>query len=429
MGELSRLMGGGHLLLAYRLFGVCVAAGFVLVADRWLQRLGLGDRDRLARAPPRRPRRRHGRPLFNEGLGPLALPITGRGLTECLDLFTGFFPFVGFLTNPHFTAGTTLLLLGLLLYETADGLWGLALATLVATALALVRPYDFVLLVLVRGMAVLLVEPARLWRARLSPLLALLPVTGYLYWLFYRNPAFAFYSGTAYVFPALTDFLWALGPATILALVGAFAGTPDERGHRARMHLALWAGLAGLVIVARPVGFSLQFLVGMGFPLLALGALGLARLRPLVTLLATCVFALTFTVALRLHAHGPRPSGSRGGTPWPWWIGCAATAGKGDILFAPPDVGLFAYGLTPCRSFLSHRISPGYDQRLREWERFPQRAPRGAPCPPRRATASVTSSSPGIPRPGSPPGSGPSPGGRRLRGFASPARLGLYTRP
>ena len=40
-------MGGGHLLLAYRIFGVRVAAGFVLVADRWLQRLGLGDRDRL----------------------------------------------------------------------------------------------------------------------------------------------------------------------------------------------------------------------------------------------------------------------------------------------------------------------------------------------------------------------------------------------
>ena len=31
-----------------------------------------------------------------------------------LDLFTGLFPFVGFLANPHFTAGTTLLLLGLL---------------------------------------------------------------------------------------------------------------------------------------------------------------------------------------------------------------------------------------------------------------------------------------------------------------------------
>lgn len=427
VGELSRLMGGGHLLLAYRLIGVLAASAFLLVANRWLDRLGLGEGDRLPALLLVALGGGMGGFIFKEGLGPVVLQFAGRGLTECLDLFTGFFPFVGFLTNPHFTAGTTLLLLGLLLYDTAEGLWGLALATLVATALALVRPYDFVMLVLVRGMAVLLLEPARVWAARLSPLFALLPVTAYLYWLFYRNPAFAFYSGTSYVFPPLTDFLWALGPAALLALFGALAGAPDQKGRRARVHLALWAALAGIVIAARPVGFSLQFLVGMGFPLLALGALGLARLKPVVTLVATGVFATTFAVALHFML-----------TARPFWLTGRDTMAvveklrgdcrKGDILFAPPDVGLFAYGLTPCRSFLSHRISPGYDQRFREWEGF-----MGAPPAERRALLDAYRVRhlvlPGDPGAGVAAWLGPDSGWTQASVFGSPARLSLYTRP
>ena len=417
VGALSRLLGGGHLPLAYRLFGILAGLAFLMVADRWLARLGVGEGHRLPALLL---------VALGGGLGGVLFTFAGRGLMDCLDLFTGLFPFVGFLTNPHFTAGTTLLLLGLLLYDTAEDRRGLAWATLAATALALVRPYDFVLLVLVRGTAVLLLEPARLWWARLLPLLALLPVVAYLYWLFYRNPAFAFYSGTTYVFPAMTDFLWALGPAVVLALPGAFVRNPEEGSRRAKLHLTLWAGFALLVILVRPVGFSLQFLVGMGFPLLALGALGLARFKPLITLLAATLFALTFALALRFML-----------TPRSFWLTgrdtmavvetLRTTCGRGDVLFAPPDVGLFAYGITPCRSFLSHRISPGYDERLRELERFSKAQPAE-----RRAVLDTYHVRylvlPGDAGPEAAAWLGPAGGFKQVSVFGTPARLSLYTR-
>lgn len=418
VGLLSRLMGGGHLLSAYRIFGVLAVLGFLLVAERWLERLGLGEGHRLTALLL---------VATGGGLGGLLFTFAGRGLTDCLDLFTGLFPFVGFLTNPHFTAGTALLLLCLLLYDTAEGARGIALATLAATALALVRPYDFVLLVLIRGTAVLLLEPTRLWLVRLVPLLGLLPVTAYLYWLFYRNPAFAFYSGTAYVFPKATDFLWALGPAVILALPGAFLRPPAEGARRAHLHLALWAGFAVLVIATRPVGFSLQFLVGVGFPLLAMGAVGLRRFGPPVTLLAAALFAMTFAAAFRFVLT-PRSFWLTGGETMALIETLRTTCRKGDVLFAPPDVGLFAHGLTACRSFVSHRISPDYDERLRQVERF------SAALPAERRTLLDAHHVrhlvlPGDPGPAAEGWFGPDSGWTRVAAFGSPARISLYTRP
>jgi hypothetical protein len=417
VGFLSRLMGGGHLLLAYRAFGILALLAFLLVADRWLQRLGLGEDHRL--------------PALllvatGGGLGGLLFAFAGRGPAHCLDLFTGLFPFVGFLTNPHFTAGTTLLLLGLLLYDTAEGSRGVILATVVATALALVRPYDFVLLMLIRGAAVLLLEPARRWFVGLLPLFALLPVAAYLYWLFYRNPAFAFYSGTAQSFPNAIDFLWALGPAVILALPGTFTPSALEAARRARLHLVLWGGFAAFVIALRPVAFSLQFLVGIGFPLLALGALGLRRFRPAVTLLAAAIFAVTFATALRFML-----------TPRSFWLTGRETmavietlrtrCGKGDILLAPADVGLFAYGLTACRSFLSHRISPNHDRRLREMERLGTVAPaeRRSFLDAYHVRHLILSGDAG---PAAEAWLGPDDGWERVASFGVPAQLSLYTR-
>jgi len=417
VGLLSRLMGGGRLLLAYRILGVLATLAFLLVADLWLQRLGLGDGHRL--------------PALllvgtGGGLGWLLFSFAGRGLTACLDLFTGLFPFVGFLTNPHFTAGTTLLLLALLLFETAEGARRVTFATVVALALALVRPYDFVLLVLIRGMAVVLLEPPRRWLVGFLPLLALLPVAAYLYWLFYANPAFAFYSGTVQSFPKATAFLWALGPAVVLALPGAFTPSAEEGPRRARLHLVLWAGFAALVIAVRPVAFSLQFLVGVGFPLLALGALGLRRFAPAVTLVAAAVFAVTFATALRFML-----------TPRPFWLAgretmalletLRTTCGKGDILFAPGDVGLLAYGLTPCRPFLSHRISPNYDGRLRQMERLETAAPaeRRTLLHTYRVRHLVLSGDAG---PAAEAWLGADAGWTRVSSFGTPAKLSLYTR-
>jgi hypothetical protein len=420
VGLLSRLMGGGHLVLAYRLFGILVGLAFLLVADRWLTRLGLGEGHRL--------------PALllvatGGGLGGLLFTIGGRSPIECLDLLTGLFPFVGFLTSPHFTAGTTLLLLALLLYDTNAGIRGEVLATCVAVALALVRPYEFVLLVFIRGTAVLLTESTQDWRARFVPLLALLPVTGYLYWLFYRNPAFAFYASAGQTPPPAVDFLWALGPAVLLALLGCFGPTlpSRERSGRARLYLVLWGAFALLVIAIRPVTFSLQFLVGSGFPLLALGALGLRRFRPALTLLASVVFALTFATALRFML-----------TPRPYWLTgretmalverLRTTCEAGDVLMAPADVGLFAFGLTGCRPFVSYRLSPNHEPRLRQMERLASATPteRRAFLDAYRVRHLVLVGDAG---PSAEAWLGLDAGFARVASFGStPARLSLYTR-
>jgi hypothetical protein len=334
---------------------------------------------------------------------------------------------VGFLTNPHFTAGTTLLLLALLLYESSPGVGGAILATVVATALAIVRPYDFVLLVLIRGTCVLLLEPVRRWHLSLAPLLALLPVAGYLYWLFYRNPAFAFYSGTEQGFPKMADFLWALGPAVGLALLGLYKPLALEGPRRARLHLVAWVVFAAVVIALRPVAFSMQFVVGSGVPLLALGALGLARWRPLVSLLTAALFAVSFAAALRFTL-----------TPRPYWLTARETmalvetlrthCAQGDILMAPEEIGLFSYGLTPCRSFVSHRISPNHERRLREVDQLRNVAPaeRLSFLDGNRVRFLVLSGDAG---PAAEAWLGSDTGWARIASFGAPARLSLYRRP
>ena len=417
VGTLSRVLGGGHLLLAYRLFGVAAALCFLFVLDKWLARVGVSTAHRLPALLL---------VSLGGGLGGLLFTFAGRAPADCQDFFTGLFPFVGFLTNPHFTAGTALLLTVLILWDDAGDGRAYAIAALVATILALVRPYDFVMLVLVHATAVFLLEPARRFWARLLPLLALLPVVAYLCWLFYLNPAFAFYSGTTYVFPPFTDFLWALGPAVLLATGAAFAGSAGEACRRARVYLSLWAAFALLVIVVRPVGFSLQFLVGLGVPLLALGAVALGRFKPNILWLATFAFSLTFGVALNFML-----------TPRSFWLTrrdtmavvetLRLTCRKGDILFAPPEVGLFAHGLTACRALVSHPISPDYDERLHDLERFARAQPadRRALLDGQHVRHLVL---PGDPGPTGTAWLGPESGWKQVAVFGSPTRLSLYTR-
>ena len=159
-------------------------------------------------------------------------------------------------------------------------------------------------------------------------------MVAYLYWLFYRNPAFAFYTQANYVFPPLADFAWALGPAVLLAVPGALLSGPDEAARRARLYLMVWAALGVVVPLLQPVHFSLQFLVGVGLPLLALGALGLARWNPMVTLLVALLFSTTQLVAFWMVLQ-PNPY-------WlaPRWAMAAVSALRsvcrpGDVVFAP----------------------------------------------------------------------------------------------
>ena len=138
---------------------------------------------------------------------------------------------------------------------------------------------------------------------------------------------------------------------------------------RARAHLAVWASLGLLVVLLRPVHFSLQFLVGIGFPLLALGAFGLARWTKRLTALVAVLFATSQAAAFFFVLR-----------PNPLWLvprgdmelvrALRPTCRPGDVLFAPASVGILAYGLTSCRAIVSHAVDPDYERKLAEVRGF-----------------------------------------------------------
>ena len=366
VGNLGRLLGGGASSWPIASSASSRRPVLLFVFDLWLLRLGLPESHRLPALL-----------LLTTagGLGGLLFSLGSRPLTECLDLYAGLFPSLGLLVNPHFVAGTALLAWALLCYEDATSPRAWLVATLVGTSLALVRPYDFVMLGLVRGTAVLVLEPVRRWPRALVPLVGLLPAVAYLYWLFYVNPAFAFYAGAPYGFPARKAFAWALIPAALLALTALARPFASREERRAMAHLAIWAGFGVLVIVVQPVHFSLQFLAGIGFPLLALGAAGLARFSARVTFATAVAFSPTLVVALRFVL-----------TPNTLWLAprenmeiveaLESECHPGDILMAPPSLGVFAYGLTACRAYASHPIAPDYERRRDDIQRFSGASPR-----------------------------------------------------
>jgi hypothetical protein len=129
------------------------------------------------------------------------------------------------------------------------------------------------------------------------------------------------------------------------------------------------------VVGLRPVNFSLQFLVGVGAPCLMLGGCGLRGKPPRVLLLVALLFSTSAVALLRFVSQ-----------PNPLWLvprpdmelarALRAVCRPGDVLFAPPSLGLLTYGLSGCRAFLSHRVDPDYGRRLDELRAF---AERGVP--------------------------------------------------
>ena len=355
VGWLSALL-GGRPLLAYRLFGLAALAALVLGADRWLARSGLPADRRLA-----------GLLLVGTGggLGGLLVLLDRLPGERALDVRCGAFPFVEVIANPHFVAGTALLLAALGAFAAGRGALGAALGT----ALALVRPYDAALLAVIEGLAVLLTVPAREWPRRLLPVLALVPVLAYDAWLFLSGPGFAAFSSPRYAAAAASpgDLALALGPALLLALLATRVREREGAGHRLR--LALWSALALLVVLMRPVSFSLQFLVGVGLPLLALAAVGLARLprgmlEASVPLMATTAAVVTWLCA----TPGPRSHAPAGR----WRVAAALreVCRPGEIVLAPEDIGLYAGGLTSCWPYVSHAAAPDHDARAAAVRRF-----------------------------------------------------------
>jgi hypothetical protein len=355
VGWLSALL-GGRPLLAYRLFGMAAIALLVWSLDRWLVRSGLAPGRRLA-----------GLLLVSTG-GGLGGPLLALGLlsgARALDVRTGAFPFVEAVANPHFVAGTALLLAALGAFAAGRVFTGAALGTV----LGLVRPYDAALLAGVEGLAVLLTASPREWPRRLLPVAALVPVLAYDAWVFLAAPGFSAFSSPRYaaVAPATADLALALGPAAALALLALRPGGSAGKGHRLR--LALWAALALAMVTARPVSFALQFGVGVGAPLLVLGAVGLARLPGRLLEAAVPLFAPTAVVVTWLLTL-PSPGGHVSAERFAAALDLREACRPGELALAPADVGLFVGGLTPCWPFVSHAAAPDHPARDTAARRF-----------------------------------------------------------
>jgi hypothetical protein len=353
VGRLSRLL-GRRPFLAYRIFGLLALAACVSATDRTLRRGGLPDSHRGVALLL---------VFFGGGLGGLLFTLTPRLVEQCVDLSVGLFPFFEALANPHWTVATWLLLEGLLAFHAARSAAGWARTALLGTALGLVRPYDLVLFGAIAGTSVLATRPPREWVRRLSPLAALLPVCGYCYWAFYAIDDFREHATTGYGMAPASDYLLALAPAFLVAALAFRRPSGTDEAPRLLVQLALWVAFAVALITFRPVSFSQQFTVGMGLPLLALGALGLGRLPRGWTLLAAVLMGSTAIVALRIvlvsdpHWHVPRTRREAA-------LALRPACHAGDLAFSPADIGLYANALTSCRAYLSHPWAPGFAERL-----------------------------------------------------------------
>jgi hypothetical protein len=356
-GVLSRAVGGGH-ALAFRIVGVAATLALVVGVDRLLGFAGLPGTHRAAALAW----------VFTAGgLGGLRFLAQGLPPWRSLDLVAGLFPFIEVLINPHFVVGTALLVWTLLAWEDVPGTGGRRAAWLYGCALALSRPYDAALALAIAGLATAATVPPRRWPAAIAPLLPMLAPMAYQAWVLYRIPAFAVFSAVGYEFPPLADMAVALGPAAAAA-VAAGAALPREARLRARVPLA-WAAIGIALVVLHPLPITLQFLAGVGVPLVAVGALGTARWPPAATAAAALTFASTPAVALHIVlADNPRWM-----VPAPTLdtaLGLRGVCAADDVVMAPPDLGLLALAHSPCRPFVAHVASRDYAARDAAARRF-----------------------------------------------------------
>jgi hypothetical protein len=358
VGRISLLV-GRRPFLAYRILALLATLALLAGVERWLERAGVPGSHRLPALLL---------VCLGGGLGGLLFEWTDLPVQRCLDLALAFFPFLEVLANPHFTAGTALLVWSLWAFATVPGRRGAALGTTLGTVLGLVRPYDLALLGAIRLLAIAATEPARRWLRAAAPLLGLLPVLAYDLWLFFGRDQFAsFRHGAA--FPTWLDFLPALGPAVVLALTSLRRTAADAGIRGARAHLWAWAAIGAAVILAGRGDFSLQLLVGAGVPLLVLGASGLAHLPARWTALAALLLSTSSVVATRIvlaedpNWFVPRERLATG-------LALRDLCRPGDRVLAPPDIGLYALGLSACHAFVSHPAAPDYGEHLVETRAF-----------------------------------------------------------
>ncbi len=352
VGRLSALL-GRQPALAYRCVGVAAVLVLLGGALALLRRTGV---------PPGHATAGLLLIALGGGLGGLRYLWLGPPAWRSLDLISGLFPFVAALVNPHFVVGSALLCWSLLAFLDGRN----ACAVLLGSLLALARPYDLALLVAVRGVGVCLSEPRGAWIRRLWPLLGFTPVLAYNLWVFYLSPGFRIFSDVRYSPPPLVDMAVALGPAAALAALGLFRGPGDPA---ARAHVLAWAGLGLVLAVFRPFAISLQFLVGIGVPLLVLGARGLSRAAPSMTALAAIGLSSTSVVALGIVLQ-PNPRWFVPQERFDVAVELRRTCRPGQRVLAPPDIGLYAGALSSCRPLVAHPGVPDFEQRVVSLDRF-----------------------------------------------------------
>jgi hypothetical protein len=347
---------GHRPFLAFRILGALATLLLAGLIDAWLLDSGLPHGRRLAAL------------VFvftGGGLGSLALMAGMRPY----DLLAGFYPFLMVITNPHFVVGTALVLAAL--RQLVQGRVGRGVA--LCAVLALVRPYDCALVVAVDTAAVLMSVPWRQWPRRLAPWAALAPFLAYDAWLFLINPGYAVFSYGAATrainfAPSLAEMVSALGPAALLAF-GAAVRAPAG-SVVARRYLALWAITAAAIVFWHPVSFALQFGVGIGVPLLGLGAVGLAHMRRGVLEGVTVLLSGSLLVLMRFFWLAPS-SFYVPETTWRLATHELRTLCRpGQRLLAPQDVGLLAQASTSCSLYLPYSLSPEFVDAKSQFDGF-----------------------------------------------------------
>jgi hypothetical protein len=128
------------------------------------------------------------------------------------------------------------------------------------------------------------------------------------------------------------------------------------------------------MVVLRPVSFSLQFLAGVGVPLLSLGAIGLGRLRRGLLEAAVPLFAGTTVMVTALQFP---PNLYRNVPAERWRVADALrdVCRPGELVLAPSDIGLYVGGLSSCWPWVSHTASPEHASREAATARFYSGAP------------------------------------------------------
>jgi hypothetical protein len=362
VGVLSRLLGGNP-ALAYRLFGLIISFFFVAAVDRWLRRAGLPDSHRLPALILT---------MTAAGLGGVRFSLLHAPPPACLDFISGLFPIWELLFNPHFVAGTTLLLWSLESFTDARAKKGTLRAGLIGTLLGLVRPYELAVVAGVRVVAVLATSPPRDWLQRLTPLLGLVPVLLFNVIVLLADPAFSGFSSGAFRAPPAGPFAWALAPALLLAASAYWLKDRARPATELRANLVAWIALGAIFIVAPPANYSLQLLVGIGLACLVLGALGLQRWNPLVTLAVAALMSTTAIASVNFMLKKP----ASWFVPQERWEAALAlrdSCRAGGRLWAPADIGQFAGALTGCSPIVSYYGMPDYQAKRTLMDSFYQR--------------------------------------------------------